>query len=126
MTERKYNRVLPESEGNVLCLEIGQRVTLDDYVNIFEPPMRAIVAKYSDARAVISYTRPFLGWDIDAAEHDIATIAEVGRHVRRIALVHPTEQVAQRWLTFKPLFGGDVKIFNEGEFDNALAWAKAE
>lgn len=124
MTEAKYNRILPESEGNILCLEIGERVTLRNYQEIFEPAMKNILAHHPEARAVISYTRPFLGWDIDAAEHDIHTMANVGRNVKKVALIHPPESVINRWQILTPLLGGEVRIFEEGQFDEALAWVR--
>lgn len=126
MTEAKYNRILPESEGNILCLEIGERVTLKNYQEIFEPAMKEILAHHTDARAVISYTRPFLGWDIDAAEHDIQTMTAVGRNVKKVALVHPPESVISRWQILTPLLGGEVKVFEDGQFKDALDWVKAD
>ena len=126
MTEARYNRILPESEGNVLCLEIGERVTLENYRSIFEPAMKDILARHADAGAVISYTRPFLGWDIDAAEHDIQTMTAMGRNVKKVALVHPPESVINRWHILKPLLGGEVKIFEEGQFADALAWVRKD
>ncbi len=125
MSDANTNRILPETEGNLLCVEIGERVTLKDYQEIFEPAMKTLFGAHDSARAVISYTRPFLGWDLDAAEYDIAMMTKLGRKVTKVALVHPPETVINRWQLLKPLLSGEVRIFQEGELNDALTWAKA-
>lgn len=123
--ELKKNRILPESQGNILCAEIGARVTLEDYDQLFSPKIQEILKEHGSLRTLLHYSRPFLGWDIDAAAKDLAQVSENGSKVEKAALVNPPEQVLMRWKTMQPLLGGELRIFEEGEFDKALEWVRS-
>ncbi|PZP55071.1 MAG: hypothetical protein DI586_07995 [Micavibrio aeruginosavorus] len=122
---QKQNRILPESEGNVLCMEIADRVSLDNYTNVLEPAVRKVVEKYGHFRILISYTEPAVGWDIDAAAQDLEAMAELGGKAEKIALINPPERVLIRWQTLRPLLSGELKFFTDAEFDKALSWVKS-
>lgn len=123
--ELKKNRVLPESQGNILCAEVGARVTLEDYEEVFYKNIQKIFQEHGSIRILLHYSRPFLGWDIDAAAKDLAQVSESGSKVEKAALVNPPEQVHQRWKTMQPLLSGELRIFEEGEFDKALEWIRS-
>lgn len=116
---------MPESESNVFCLEIADRVTLSIYENVLEPAVRKIIAEYGDIKILLYYSGPFPGWDIDAAARDLQAMTELGRSVKKVALVNPPEQVLLRWQTLKPLVGGEIKFFTIKECKKALDWVKS-
>lgn len=124
MQENK-NRLLPESENNLICAEVGARVTLEDYESIFQSKVQQILKDRGSVRILLHYTRPFLGWDIDAAAKDLSQVTEHGSKMQKAALVNPPEQVLQRWQTLRPLLGGELRIFEEGEYQKALDWVKS-
>lgn len=116
---------MPESEGNVFCLEIADRVTLSTYETVIEPAVRKIITEYGDLKLLLFYSGPFPGWDMDAAARDLQAMTELGRFVKKIALVNPPEQVLIRWQTLKPLVGGQIKFFTVEECKEALNWVKS-
>lgn len=122
--EKKYNRIMPECEGNVFCAEIGSKVTLSEYQTVFEPRIKEIFSEYESARALLVYSEPSVGWDLDAAAHDFDNMTRLGKNIDKVALVNPPEPVKTRWLTLKPLVGGEVKIFEADQMQEALDWVK--
>ena len=121
---QKYNRIMPESEGNVLCVEIADRVTLKDYETIIRPAICNIADNYDEYNSLVFYSEPFPGWDLDAAARDLETMTEYAGNLRKVALVDPPEKVLVRWQALKPLLGGELRFYTSQEFDKALSWVK--
>ncbi len=122
---QKQNRILPESEGDVLCIEIVDRVTLENYTTVLEPAVRRIVDNYGSFNILISYTEPSVGWDMDAAAQDLEAMSELGGKAKKIALINPPERVLIRWQTLRPLLKGELKFFTSAELNDALTWVKS-
>ncbi len=119
------NRILPESEGKTLCIEIADRVSLENYTGILEPSVRKLIDQYGELNLLISYKPSFVGWDLDAAAQDLETMTEIGGFAKKIALVNPPERVLIRWQTLRPLLKGELKFYTDAEFDKALSWVKS-
>ena len=115
-------RLLPETAGNVICLEISGRVTLEDYKSVLMPVANDVLSTFGDCRILISYTGRFYGWDADAASFDFSMLLEKASLVKKVALINPPENVVSRWDKIKPLIGGEVRIFAAAEFDDGLKW----
>lgn len=120
---QKYNRIMPESEGNVLAVEIGERITLEEYQEIFADAAATLLPKYEESRLLLNYTKDFYGWDIEAAEIDLGILSTKGHLLSKIALVNPPEKVLSRWLVLKPILGGELRIFTQ--VDEAINWVKS-
>ena len=123
----KYNRIMEESEGPVLCIEISQPVTLEAYNSMYIPALTKIFLEYGEVRVLYSYTDPenFPGWEPAAAEQDFENLTRHSQHAKKIALVDAPAKVVQRWRVMEPLLGGPVREFKKEQFDEALAWIKA-
>ena len=113
-----------ETIDDLLCLEIGSKVTLAEYQSLFLPAVESIVAQHNHIRVVLVYGDSFEGWDADAAAADLEQMNRLARFIKKIALVNPPELVKNRWQTFKPLIGGELHIFNKDKLSEALEWAK--
>jgi len=123
--DRTPSRILPETEGNIFCAEVAERVTMEDYTTIFLQPITEILSRHGDVRLVLVYKGPFYGWDLDAASFDFSQILEKGNQVKKAALVAPPENVALRWNTMRPLFGGEIRIFDRNDgYAAALEWIR--
>lgn len=120
----KYNHIMPESEGNVLCLEIADKVSLEAYANVLEPAFKRIITEYGDIRGLLFYKGSFPAWDVDAASQDLHTLSQVGQKIKKLALVNPPEQALIKWQTLKPLLGGELKFFTSENLEEALKWVK--
>ena len=118
---------MPQSEGNVLCIEAKDIVTLDYYTNIFLKNLCKIFEDYGDARLLFYYPDPdnFPGWESAAAELDLSKFAEYSGRITKVALIDPPEKVSQRWDFRLPLLGGEFREFEKGELDQALDWIKS-
>ncbi len=127
MTEVSKNRVLPESEGNVLCVEVAGKVTLAGYDKNYVPELERICRDYGELRLLCSYVDPdnFPGWEEKAAEKDLEKFTKHGHKVKKVALVNAPAKAALKWETIGAMGGGEVRKFKEGEFQEALAWVKA-
>ena len=123
----KQNKIMPESEGPVLCLEVTQPVLLEAYNNMYIPALTSIYEQYGEVRILYYYPSPenFPGWEETAAAQDLKNFTEHGHNVKKVALVNAPNKVAQRWDLMSPLLGGEVREFSVEEFDTALKWIKA-
>ena len=117
-------RLLPDTSGNIICLEIGGRVTLEDYQSVLMPVAGEVLSKHGECRIFISYIGQFYGWDADAASFDFSMLLEKASLVKKVALINPPENVVSRWEKIKPLIGGEVRIFAAAEFDDGLNWIR--
>ena len=121
--DRKHSRILPESKENLMAVEVGDRITLDEYTSIFASVAPEIFGKYETAKLLLKYTRPFHGWECDAAEMDLKMLGEYATRISKIALVDPPENVLPKWRAFKPVIG-QIKCFKQDEYDAALEWIR--
>ncbi len=126
MVEKK-SRILPESEGPVLALEINEPVTFEIYNNFYLPALRDLFTRYNEVRVLYFYPAPdtFPGWEMEAADLDLKMKTEYGHFAKKVALVNAPPSAVQRWTLVKPLIGGEVKIYKKEELQDALAWVKA-
>ncbi len=126
MNQPPYNRILEQSEGPLLCIEVKEPVRLDAYKNSYLPHIEKNLAEFDHLDMLFYYPdrENFLGWEEEAADLNLQKFTEFGRKVHKIALVDAPEKVVLRWNLMQPLFGGEVKTFEKDQFDQALAWVK--
>lgn len=119
-----YNEIMPESDDRVLCIRITKPITEDGYKNNFLPRIDAMVSKHGGVRLLAWYDQ-YKGWEENAAkENMISTILYAGK-VRKIALINPPESRLIDAKIKMPVVGGEIKIFNDNEFETALAWVRS-
>ncbi len=119
--EHKYNRIMPQTTDKVLCIEVEKVISAEGYEENFLPRVKEMIDKYDEVRILVYY-KNFKGWEYDAARQDMLTSAELGRKTKKLALVNPPEsEVFQRTIK-KKIVAGDMKCFNESDFDDALKW----
>jgi hypothetical protein len=122
----KENRLMDESGGSLLCIEVHREVEYDYYTGKYLPEWDRIFGEYGELRLLFYYPEPelFIGWDERAAEMDFERHLQRGREVRRVALINPPDQVRARWHILKALIGGELRVFDPEEREAALAWVK--
>ncbi len=125
MTE-KENRLMEESEGPVLCIEVNSGVSSKLYNDMYLPAWKKAVEKYGEIRILFYYPTPdqFPGWEEKTAKQDLAHYTEHGRELKKVALVNAPSKVTQRWDLLTPLLGGNVREFEKTDFQEALKWIK--
>lgn len=116
--------ILPESDKNALCVSLHGVISLDDYEEYFFKRLDAIVKSGRKFGLLIHYSKDYKGWSKEAADRSFQSIIEHGKHARKLAYVNPPEAKMFQIKMAKPLFGGDIRFFEEKELDQALAWVK--
>ena len=125
--DMQFNRIMEESDGPVLCLEVTKPVTVDGYTKMYWPELESRFNQYGYAKILFHYTDPasFPGWESGAAELDMNRFAEYGRNIKKVALIDAPAKVVQRWELMRQMLGGEIRIFKTDEFDIALDWIKS-
>lgn len=119
----KLNRLMPESEGPVLCYEITKPISLEGY-ELFLKLVRDILERYGEVR-VLMYYSDYQGWEKGAAEMDFASHIEFGPKLVKLAIVNAPEKEIMARIIRKPLTGAELRFFSEEGLQEALAWIKA-
>lgn len=122
--QKKFNRLMPESEGPVICYEISQPISEEGYAANFLSPARAIIETYGEVRLLLYFTQ-YQGWATRAAEMDISAHSEFGRYVTKLALVNAPEKEIMARLLKKPMIAGELKFFSAADLQEALRWIKS-
>lgn len=123
--EEKLNRLMEESEGCLLCYTVNQPVDSEGYKNRFLPLAQKIIAEYGELRFFVVYEE-YKGWEEEAARMDVNTAMELGKYYGRMALINPPQSVVFQRKLKDSLYGGEYRIYTMDQFDEALAWVKAD
>lgn len=127
-TDKSMDRsviVLPGTQGDILCIAFRDYVRLAEYQPDFYDRMKRVVDEYGHYRLLVHYRTDFKGWEKDAAALSFQSISEMGKFARRIAYVNPPERKIFQTKLQESMLGDEVRIFNEEEYDEALAWLTA-
>lgn len=116
--------ILPETGSSLLCLRLTGTITTEDYINFFDTPLKAIVEKYGHYSLYANYDPAFVTWSPEAADLSFKCITEFSPKVRRASYVNPPPSRFLMMKLLDPILTGEVRYFNEGEQEKALAWVK--
>ena len=111
---------LPE---NVLGLEAVGKVTDEDYENVLDPAVEAMVAAYGEIRCVYVLGDDFDGWTLGAMWEDAKAGGRDLRRWKRIAVVTDTDWIRHAVNGFGWMMPGDVKVFPVAGLEDAKSWA---
>ncbi|PZP55070.1 MAG: hypothetical protein DI586_07990 [Micavibrio aeruginosavorus] len=123
----QQNKIMPESEGNVLCIEVRGLVTYEYYAGMYLENLKKIMEKHGKARLLFFYPDPenFIGWETKAADADFSTFNEYAKDIEKTAIINPPQIVSQRWDFRMPILGGEFREFETAQdLPEALEWIK--
>lgn len=115
--------VLPESEGNLLCVQFSGLVNARDHEKAVSEPIREIIARHGSYRVLILY-RNFQGWEPDAADLNMKLILDCAPVCERVAYVNPPEKKILQMKLSQPLVLGEIRFFDADKLQEALDWMK--
>lgn len=118
--------ILPESQGPALCLTLTGIITAADFIAFFEKPLNAILAEHGHYSLFIHYDSGFIRWQEDAADLSFKCIAKCSPKARRCAYINPPESRIMMMRFLDPLMTGEVRYYNQDQYDEALGWIKEE
>ncbi len=113
------------ADNPVLGFHISGKLTAKDYEDVLMPAIDKRVKSQGKVRVLIKWDHDFKGWEAKAMLDDARLGFAHWNDFEKVALVG-----APKWLDFfSRLFDaiskGEVKAFDEDDYDEALAWAGA-
>ncbi len=121
----KFNRLMPESEGPVLCYEISKPISAQGYEENFLVHVRKIIETYGELRMLNHFTS-YQGWEEQAAQMDLFAHVDLGKYVTKLALVNAPEKEIMARLIRKSLIKGQLRFFGNHQLAEAIAWVKSD
>lgn len=118
--------VLPDTDETTLCVEMKGLIRRQDYEKNFRNRILEIAKNHRRFNILISYAPSFKGWEPEAADLSLKSIMELGGKLRRHACINPPDTILFRNKLSSALFGGQTRYFDNGKYDEALAWVKGK
>lgn len=113
---------LSESAGSILAVKATEKLTVEDYENIFIPELDKLIKQYGKIRVLIYLDTGFKGWEIEAIWDDAKYGINHREDFEKLAIVGGPAWV--RWTTKMSacLIQGEVETFTDKQLQKALNW----
>lgn len=119
---KKTVEVLPETTASTLFVRLAGVVTLEDYLEFFDKPVKKIAYGHGTYNLCVIHDEDFRGWAEDAAHHSFECISEIGERARRLAYVNAPDSRRLLMKMLSPHVGMEVRFFEADEEDEAIRW----
>ncbi len=117
-------QLLPESSGAFVALQLTGKLEASDYAGIV-PVLEDRIAQHGKI-SLFWEMRDFSGWTVSGLASDTKFDVKYANDFTRIALVGEKKWHELMASLMRPFTSAEVKYFDLGERDAALAWAKAD
>ncbi len=117
--------ILPETDKRTLCITLKGVVQPDAFKDCFLEPLEEIIKHTEHYALLINYDKTYEGWSKEAAEISFQSIIDYGSQARKLAYVNPPDSKLFQINMARPLFGGEIRFFEENQLKEALKWVKA-
>ena len=117
--------ILPETYKRTLCITLKGVVQPEAFKECFLEPLEEIVRHTKNYGLLINYDKTYEGWSKEAAELSFQSIIDYGPQARKLAYVNPPDAKLFQINMTRPLFGGEIRFFDESQLKDALQWVKA-
>lgn len=121
----KFNTIMPESEGCVICVMIDKPITADGYRDNYITRVEKIIEQYGELRVLV-YFKEYQGWEKEAAAMDFAEAPKSHDRMTKCAMVNPPPTLITLKEVRKDIFKAETRIFRESELQDALQWIKQD
>ncbi len=117
-------QLLPESQGNLVAIQVSGRLSGDDYDREWAPRLREAIQQHGKVRVLVYLDETFEGWDVSAIwEETKFGFANMGG-IEKAAIVGGPEWVGKLAELFGQVIPGDYKSFDTGDLAEAFEWVK--
>lgn len=116
---------LPESEGAVVGLRVGGKLTDADYKNVLVPRLESLIAEHGAVRLLCVMDESFEGWDLQAAWDDASLGLRHRGDFEKLAIVGGPGWVATGAKLAAFLVKGEIRIFPADQLAAAWEWLRA-
>lgn len=120
----KFNTIMPESEGCVLCIMVDKPISGEGYRENYLTRAQKIIEEYGELRLLVHFKK-YQGWEREAAAMDLGA-TQAHALMTRCAMVNPPPTLIALHELRKDVFKAQMRLFNEDELDEALRWIKEE
>ncbi len=112
-------------DSPVLGFRVSGKLSARDYEEVLTPTIEARIKKDGKVRVLLEWGDDFAGWEPKAMLDDAKLGMAHWNDFEKIALVGTPNWINFFVKIFDAVSKGSIKIFDEGEYDQALSWAEA-
>lgn len=118
--------ILPESTDTALMLRLTGSVTLDDYMQYFVAPAKALVDRYGWYNLLVFFDADYKGWSPEAAEISFRYLIEYCPKARQLAYVNASDSRLLLMKMLEPVMkNAEIRFYEADELGDAIAWMQA-
>lgn len=117
-------RLFPESQRNILGIELSKKVTKKDYRDFLAPAFDRVVAEHGMLRVLFDFTDDFQGFELAIIYEDARFVLHHLKQFERVALINSPEWIKPLLVVFEWLTKCPVRTFSKNE--HLQAWAFIE
>lgn len=118
--------ILPNAPDGVLAVKPIGDLTADDYRDVLEPAVDAMLAAHGELRAVIVLGPEWNGTTAGAVWQDLRIGLSKITKWKRCAVVTNRDWIEHATNAFAWMKPGAFKVFALGDVDDAMTWAAAD
>ena len=116
--------ILPESEGNLVAIRAGGKLTADDYTKSWLPRLRDAIESHGKVRALVYLDETFDGFEVGALWEDTKFGLSHADDFEKVAVVGAPKWVDAVVGLVDHLTSGSLKSFPAGSLEEAWSWIK--
>jgi hypothetical protein len=126
MTQERTVNIMPQSTETALFLRLTGLVTLEDYMDYFVAPAKAVVERNGWYNLLVYFDKDFVGWSPEAAEISFRYLMEYCPKARKLAYVNPSDSRTLLMKMLEPVMKtADMRFFELDELEKAVDWMQA-
>ncbi|MHC4937961.1 MAG: SpoIIAA family protein [Planctomycetota bacterium] len=118
--------LLRHSDGNAIAFRAHEMLTDADYRDVLIPSLEKMLEQHAKVRVLLDCDEDFRGWEPQALWDDAKFGIQHRDQFERLALVGGSLMAQWGVKVANHFVKGELKTFDEGEFDPAWAWLTAE
>ena len=114
--------VMPESEGPLLWLRARERLTVQDYREVFVPRLRMVIREHGKVRLLFHLDPDFRGWTPGAWWEDVKLDLKHRGDFEKVALAGASFWADALLKLFARFMTGEVRTFLREYLAEAWIW----
>ncbi len=114
--------VMPESEGQLLWLRAGERLSVQDYREVLIPRLEEVIREHGKVRLLFHLDPEFRGWTPGAWWEEVKLGLKHRRDCEKAALVGASFGVDALLKLCAPFMTGEVRTFLREYLAEAWIW----
>ncbi|MDD2901543.1 MAG: STAS/SEC14 domain-containing protein [Syntrophales bacterium] len=118
-------KVLPGSDGNLLGIQVSEKLTARDYEEVMVPQLVGRIQQYGKARFLCYMDETFAGMELGAMLDDAKFFFKYKNDLERMAVVGAVKWIEVMTKLFSKFIEGEMQTFASEQLAAAWEWIKA-